>query len=709
MIGIPHKRYRFGDCELDPAGFQVFRSGKAVSLEPRAVQVLQLLIEQRGRMVSKEELFEKVWGETFVTDNALTRVIAQLRKGLGDNAKQARYIETVPTQGYRFIAEVSEAEGRAGNGGKADVRKNRRVAAALIVVPALVLMLGGVIWRSSGRMVPARLPGTLRTLQLTTSAGLEHGPSFSPDGSNVAYASDAGGSFEIYVRGVAAGGRQLQVTRDGGQNIQPSFSPSGEEIAYYSAGKNAILVTPALGGFARMVSDFGCEPAWSPDGQRIAFRSGGFISLGTPEIVPPANSRLWVVPAKGGKPVQVTRDGQPPGRHGRPSWSPDGRKLIFASYGPVSTLWTVEVATGKLENVGLREGVYVHPIYAPDGSGSIFYTGVTQDLEFGIWRYRPGRGEPPLELQRTGVAMPVNLAITADGRRLSYGLIRMTSNLAALTVADRSGETVGAVQMLTADTSFRNTFPAVSPDGSRIAFHVRRQGVASDMYVMNSDGAQVTQVTRNPEPDLMPNWTPDGESLVYSSGRGGSNTLWRLRLDTGQEQAVLNTPIEKVMARLSADGREIVFHRAEAGLLTLWKLKLGGGEPVRMSGKGESVGYPNFSRDGAWIAAERMSGDYAQVVVIPSAGGEARQLTQKPGQHWPYSWSPDSRRIAMAAQREGVWNLSWLEPSTGRQHQLTHNTQMRVFLRYPDWSPAGGRIVFEHAETRGNLFLLQLR
>src|SRR5688500_20317530 len=72
--------------------------------------VLHYLVENRGRLVSKEELIQAVWGETFVTDNALTRVIAQLRKALGDSAKQARYIETVPTQGYRFIAAVEEVE-----------------------------------------------------------------------------------------------------------------------------------------------------------------------------------------------------------------------------------------------------------------------------------------------------------------------------------------------------------------------------------------------------------------------------------------------------------------------------------------------------------------------------------------------------------------------------------------------------------------------
>src|SRR5262249_47747515 len=69
-----------------------------------------LLIEKRGQLVEKRELIDVVWGGTFVTDNALTRVIAQLRKALGDDAKESRYIGTVPTRGYRFISEVISEE-----------------------------------------------------------------------------------------------------------------------------------------------------------------------------------------------------------------------------------------------------------------------------------------------------------------------------------------------------------------------------------------------------------------------------------------------------------------------------------------------------------------------------------------------------------------------------------------------------------------------
>jgi DNA-binding winged helix-turn-helix (wHTH) protein len=93
--------YRFGECVFDATAFRVTRSGVPVHLEPKALDVLRYLIEQPGLLVSKDEVIHAVWKDTSVGDNALTRLIAQLRRGLGDPVHQPRYIETVPTRGYR--------------------------------------------------------------------------------------------------------------------------------------------------------------------------------------------------------------------------------------------------------------------------------------------------------------------------------------------------------------------------------------------------------------------------------------------------------------------------------------------------------------------------------------------------------------------------------------------------------------------------------
>jgi eukaryotic-like serine/threonine-protein kinase len=103
----PPVRYCFDDVVVERRNFRVLKSGESRSLEPRVFDLLIFLIENRGRVVEKQELFEQVWKQAFVTDNALTRAIKEIRRVLGDDASAPRYIETIPKRGYRFVAEVS--------------------------------------------------------------------------------------------------------------------------------------------------------------------------------------------------------------------------------------------------------------------------------------------------------------------------------------------------------------------------------------------------------------------------------------------------------------------------------------------------------------------------------------------------------------------------------------------------------------------------
>src|ERR1700734_2115900 len=100
--------YRFNGIQIDLQGFRLLKSGKVVAVEPKALNALVFLVENRGRLVQRQEFLSAVWGGAFVTDHVLNRAIGQLRKVLEDDAKEPRYIETVPTLGYRFIAEVEE-------------------------------------------------------------------------------------------------------------------------------------------------------------------------------------------------------------------------------------------------------------------------------------------------------------------------------------------------------------------------------------------------------------------------------------------------------------------------------------------------------------------------------------------------------------------------------------------------------------------------
>jgi TolB-like protein/cytochrome c-type biogenesis protein CcmH/NrfG len=105
--------YRFDDVVIDCENFRIQKDGVRQTLTPRGFDVLLFLIEKRERVVEKQELFEQIWKESFVTDNALTRVIKEIRRAIGDDADAPRYIETIPKRGYRFIAELKPLSDRA--------------------------------------------------------------------------------------------------------------------------------------------------------------------------------------------------------------------------------------------------------------------------------------------------------------------------------------------------------------------------------------------------------------------------------------------------------------------------------------------------------------------------------------------------------------------------------------------------------------------
>src|SRR5262245_16026131 len=296
------KVHAFSDVVVDPQRYTVTRGGRPLALEPKAFDLLLLLIESQGRLVTKQEIFDRVWGGTAVTDNSLTRIVAQLRKALGDDAREAKYIETVPTRGYRWLAVVREAPtepepassvapppvsiGRAVepahqvDSGPTRLPRKRMALTTALTIAVVVAVIATIGWRRRAAPVERRAGDALRPVQLTASPGLDAFPAFSPDGRFIAYASNKNGSFEIVVRGLTGGADEREITHDGEQNVQPAWSPDASLIAFHSRTRGGIWIVPALGGVSRQLSTFGSRPAWSPDSRSIAFQSDPCIDIG---------------------------------------------------------------------------------------------------------------------------------------------------------------------------------------------------------------------------------------------------------------------------------------------------------------------------------------------------------------------------------------------------------------------------------------------
>jgi TolB protein len=141
----------------------------------------------------------------------------------------------------------------------------------------------------------------------------------------------------------------------------------------------------------------------------------------------------------------------------------------------------------------------------------------------------------------------------------------------------------------------------------------------------------------------------------------------------------------------------------------VWIVSLEDKNPVQLTFDQEFAGFPCWSPDGKVIAYQMKRGDDANIMVVSSDGGEPTQLTFDRGRRWPFTFAPDGDHIVFAGENDGVWNVFWVSRSTKQQKQLTNYTKLNAYVRYPAWSPLGNQIVYEYAETKGNIWLMELK
>jgi dipeptidyl aminopeptidase/acylaminoacyl peptidase len=182
-----------------------------------------------------------------------------------------------------------------------------------------------------------------RTLtRITFDNGLQIGATWSPDGRFLAYSSDRGGKFDIWVQQVS-GGDPVQITKGPGHNLQPAWSPDGRYIAYRSEeGEGGLFVVPALGGsrLERKIASFGYYPRWSPDGTQILFRASSTWVV---------SDITYVLKVDGGEPRRLVADfGAKRGLYSMSaSWHPDGKRISIWAWEPSGpSFWTLPATGG---------------------------------------------------------------------------------------------------------------------------------------------------------------------------------------------------------------------------------------------------------------------------------------------------------------------------------------------------------------------------
>ena len=708
--------YEFDEFRVDSRQKMLLRGDEPVTMTPKVFEMLTAFLERPGELLPKEELMERLWPDSFVEEANLAQNVAVLRKALGDSSKSPRYIVTIPGRGYRFVADVRMPE-RLGRKKEVEpdpeihdspVRSPLKGGKAKLFVFALgAIILGVAAWFLVSEFQTSPSIEVVRTSQLTAWSGLDFYPVISPDGRMLAFCSDRSGTLEIFTRQMLQGAKEIQVTSDGSMNCQPTFSPDGTQIAYARLGdRPGIYVIPSNGGTARQISTFGTRPAWSPDGTHVAFQSDPLADLGSNarNAMPP--STLWIVPVASGEPKQLTRPGEPAGGHGAPSWSPDGKRIVFdVNDWAMSELWSVSVDDGSVSAVeiaGTRSES--DPVFAPDG-GSIFFV---MDMgtaigSVGIDSSGKASGEPVKVMDASGTRVR-QISIDREGKQVVYATLSTASNVWMSPVNGQAAEAVP----LTKHAHTRTVLPAFSPDGRRIAYQSFKTGSLAHLWIMNADGSQQRQLSSRPAFNAA--WSADNKTVWFISPEDSGTSYWSVDADSGLERRLLDfDEAEAYGARAAPDGSALIFNSKRDGKLNIWTMPLSGGEPRQLTFDPEFVAFPAWSPDAQWIAVQIKRGVDTHVGVMPATGGEIVQLSNEKGQSWVNGWAGDNDRIVFAGQRNGIWNVYSVSRTTREVQQLTHFNKINTYVRYPSMSSAGDKVAYEYAETTGNVWMVELK
>ena len=572
----PTSGYLIEGWRVYPLQNRMIKHASERLVEHKVMEVLCYLVENRERAVSRQELMETIWPGTYVTEEALSRCVSQLRKLFDDNSKNPHVIQTLRKTGYRFIAPVEKV--RPGTGTASEKRtflwpwgqSGRRFLGWLVPACLFSLFLMGFALTQFNKEGQPREKAAVWQ-PLTAAAGLEIHPSWSPDGSRLAYIKRLPGLPGSAVYQVTpGGGLPLQITDGSHGDSCPTWSPDGRTIAFLRATERGteLMLVAASGGVVRSLAMIPhvlqAGISWSPDGASIALSGkpalgesfriqvvniatgtlsdlthpgnehwGDFAPCFSPDGrwlsftrgVNPGIQEVFVVELAGGEEWQVTRDARQVKGHG---WSRDSRFLIYSSTLSVpESLWRISRDGGTPQWLG---GIGRNPALARQ----------TGDLAVERWRFNRGLVMKDLTGSKDGENQLPLLNSTLEDRD---GKIHPDGDWIVF-VSNRSGadqlyayrQSEQNVKALTHFGGQHLGSPAWSKDGSALSFASYDLAGSADIYQLSFPQGRMERLTKDPWNQIGPSWAPDGKAIVYGSNQTGRWEIWQLDLTTGNTE-----------------------------------------------------------------------------------------------------------------------------------------------------------------------------
>jgi eukaryotic-like serine/threonine-protein kinase len=604
MLSTASAEVSFGPFTFDRTSRLLRRGEDELSLPPRVLGVLELLLTRAGEIVPRHEIIDSVWKEAFVTDTSLAEAISFLRQSLGDDPQAPTYIQTVHRRGYRFVAPVIETNPAADRGSPwtpAAPVPAEKVSPSIgkELVPwsvALVcaILAAAALWQHTHLRAP--LPPVVR-LRIVPAQGTvfdRRAPALAlaPDGTVVVW-SACEQACRLYVRRLdELEGRAVPGTEDA---AAPFFSPDGRWVGFFAAGK---LRKVALAGGLPIALTDAAQPfgaVWMGDG-RIVFGAS-------------ARGGLLRVSDRGGDAEQLTLPSAEAGEvnHAWPAPAPGGRALLFT------------IATSPLDGVPGRIAVM------PLDTGRTAWQTVVESADLaraaspGLVAFSRGNElhAAAFDQARLTIAGPEQVVVTGVARAQfgisGAGSIVYAASTDAVAPALAWAPSAGPASISAELAGLQE--PALSPDGARIA-GIGRDLTGADVWVGDVERGATTRLTHGGI-DVAPVWSADGSSVFYAASKRGPFEVWT-------RDASAASPEKQV---LSAAGRQ------------------------------RHLFPTSVTRDGLIACTESGGPSRGDIVVMPVRGGSPVATVQTPFDETAGMLSPDGRLLAYQSDESGRWEV----------------------------------------------------
>jgi len=609
--------FEFGPFRLEPVERRLLRNGQDVALPPKALDLLTVLIEGGGRLVTKEVLLRQVWPDAYVEEANLSYTVSVLRKALEDDPGNGRYIDTVQKRGYRFIAEVrsgmpvTAAESpsitntpqgsdaaAAAPATPAGWRTRTRAWWVAAVAGAIVLVSGASLlnWRQSNPN--AAIPPLRARFDVPVPDGVTLAPfgglDMSPDGRRVVFTNFVEGRRHLMVRSLES---EIPLMLPGTEDaVRPFWSFDSQSIGFF-AGEQLKRIGAAGGPVTTLCEARGTKGVPGPSG---AWGADGVVLFSLND------GPIYRVSETGGIPRPVTVLDQSHGEtsHSVMAFLSDGRRFVFSDARRGATFYVASVDPPSERQTLLvtDPGLYASSIKV--ASGQIVYNKRGTITAQGFDEQTLHSSGKPLALAQGWSEPTISRTGSIAFRSTEFPHTQ-------LTWIARDGQRLSTVGSSSGYISVE-----LSPSGSRAA--VVRGGTWSrslDLWLVNLTNGVFSRLTTLPGLESDPVWAADERQIAYTGDQSGRRGVYVKDLVTGREEALLvDAANDYAVDQWTPDGRFVIARtmgrRAVLTLPVTGSRKLP--PPIEIPwGQDQS----QVSPDGNWIAFQSIESDPADLEV----------------------------------------------------------------------------------------------